>query len=187
MAPDAGEVENDTSHSGAPTRLQGVAGKLPFEAVVAEHGARVLKVCRALLGPHDAQDAWSETFLAALRAYPELESGANVQGWLATIAHRKAVDVLRSRDRIRPVAEVPDRPAVERADGRDLDLWSALAALADKQRAVVVHHYVGGLGYREIAQIVGGTEAAARRAGADGVASLRRRLVTRVESRGGVA
>ena len=42
----------------------------PFEEVVAEHGPTVLRVCRAVLGPVDAEDAWSETFLAALRAYP---------------------------------------------------------------------------------------------------------------------
>jgi len=42
----------------------------PFEQAVTVHGAAVLRVCRALLGTHDAEDAWSETFLAALKAYP---------------------------------------------------------------------------------------------------------------------
>ena len=42
--------------------------KQRFEKVVAQHGGTVLRVCRVLLGAHDAQDAWSETFLAALRA-----------------------------------------------------------------------------------------------------------------------
>ena len=37
---------------------------------MAEHGAMVLRVCRAVLGPGDADDAWSETFLAALRVKP---------------------------------------------------------------------------------------------------------------------
>ena len=40
----------------------------PFEQVVEEHGPRVLRVCRAILGYHEAEDAWSETFLAALQA-----------------------------------------------------------------------------------------------------------------------
>ena len=51
----------------------------PFEDVVAEHGATVLRVCRAVVGPVDAEDAWSETFLSALRAYPDLPAGANVE------------------------------------------------------------------------------------------------------------
>lgn len=46
--------------------------KEPFEKVVAAHGGTVLRVCRAVLGVHtDADDACSETFLAAMRAYEE--------------------------------------------------------------------------------------------------------------------
>jgi DNA-directed RNA polymerase specialized sigma24 family protein len=45
----------------------------PFDAVVAEHGPVVLRMCRATLSSADADDAWSETFLGALRAYPGLE------------------------------------------------------------------------------------------------------------------
>ena len=70
--------------------------KKPFEQVVTEHGATVLRVCRAVVGPADADDAWSETFLAALRAYPDLPATANVEAWLVTIAHRKAIDVRRA-------------------------------------------------------------------------------------------
>ena len=69
---------------------------------MAEHGATVLRVCRAVVGPVDAEDAWSETFLSALRAYPDLPADANVEAWLVTIAHRRAVDVGRARSR-RPV------------------------------------------------------------------------------------
>ena len=58
----------------------------PFEGVVRAHGSTVLRVCRALAGPHDADDAWSETFLSALRAWPDLPEDANVAGWLVTIA-----------------------------------------------------------------------------------------------------
>ena len=67
----------------------------PFERVVADHGEVVLRVCRALLEPADADDAWSETFLAALRAYPDLRPDSNVRGWLVTIAHRKTSIALR--------------------------------------------------------------------------------------------
>jgi len=144
----------------------------PFEQIVAEHGPMVLRVCRAVLGEADAEDAWSETFLAALKAYPELPAGANVQAWLVTIAHRKAVDVTRAQARRPvPVGEVPDRPG--RADGWDGDLWDALARLPDKQRTAVAYHYLAGLPYREIAEITGGSTDAARRAAADGIKALR--------------
>ena len=85
--------------------------KQPFEKVVEEHGRTVLRVCRALLVSHDADDAWSETFLSAMRGYPELPETANVEAWLVTIAHRKAIDVLRSRKRQPvPVEEVTEAP-----------------------------------------------------------------------------
>ena len=150
--------------------------KQPFERVVADHGATVLRVCRAVLGPHaDAEDAWAETFLAALRAYPALPEDANVEAWLVTIAHRKAIDVTRARARRAvPMAEPPDRESSSGApDGGEPDLWAALAELPDKQRMAVAYHYLGGLAYTEVAGLLGGSTEAARRAAADGVKRLR--------------
>jgi len=150
--------------------------KQPFEKVVARHGDTVLRVCRVLLGVHDAEDAWSETFLAALRAYPDLPDTANTEAWLVTIAHRKAIDVLRARKRQpAPVEEVPETPTALGVPGtEDAELWEAVTALPEKQRQAVAYHYVAGLPYAEIAEIVGGTTDAARRAAADGIRNLRR-------------
>ena len=147
----------------------------PFEQIVAEHGPMVLRVCRAVLGPGEADDAWSETFLAALKAYPELPADANVEAWLVTIAHRKAIDVTRATARRPvPVEELPERASSSgRPESWDGDLWDALARLPDKQRATVAYHHLAGLPYREIAEILGGTADAARRAAADGIKALR--------------
>ena len=160
----------------------------PFEQIVTEYGPMVLRVCRAILGPVDAEDAWSETFLAALTAYPGLGEDANVEAWLVTIAHRKAIDSTRARAR-RPIltgtgvaGDRPDTPAAAdvqaaglgRPEDWDGDLWAALRALPEKQRLVVAYHYLAGLPYAEIAAVVGGTTDAARRAAADGIRNLRR-------------
>jgi RNA polymerase sigma factor (sigma-70 family) len=146
----------------------------PFEQIVSQHGATVLRVCRALLGPVDAEDAWSETFLSALKAYPELDAGANVEAWLVTIAHRKAIDSRRAEARRAiPVAEVPEI-AGSSDDGWDADLWAALKCLPDKQRQAVAYHHLAGLPHRDVAAIVGVSEAAARRSAADGIAALRK-------------
>lgn len=148
----------------------------PFEDVVTQHGATVLRVCRAIVGPVDAEDAWSDTFLSALRAYPELPAGANVEAWLVTIAHRRALDVGRARSR-RPIPTdtLPER-ADTRADpaARDPDLWAALQRLPDKQRHAVAYHHIGGLPFAEIATILGNSPDAARRAAADGIKTLRK-------------
>jgi DNA-directed RNA polymerase specialized sigma24 family protein len=53
------------------------------------------------------------------------------------------------------------------------DLWAAVAALPDKQRMVIAYHYLGGLPYQDVAELVGGSADAARRAAADGVKRLR--------------
>ncbi|AKU15446.1 RNA polymerase sigma factor [Luteipulveratus mongoliensis] len=151
----------------------------PFEQVVAEHGATILRVCRAVLGPGaDADDAWSETFLAALKAWPEQNRIANVEAWLVTIAHRKAIDITRARARHAvPVAEVPDEVTTRGVPGaHDQDLWDAVARLPDKQRHAVAYHHVAGLPHAQIAEILGGTAESARRAAADGIKNLRRSL-----------
>ena len=150
----------------------------PFHRVVERHGATVLRVCRAVVGPDDADDAWSETFLAALRAYPELPAGANVEAWLVTIGHRKAIDLLRARARRAvPSSDLPTIPTTpeEREDGRP-ELYAALAQLTDRQRQSVAYHHVAGLPYAEVALILGGSTDAVRRAAADGMAKLRKLL-----------
>lgn len=117
----------------------------------------------------------AETFLAALRAYPTLRPDSNVEAWLVTIAHRKAIDQARAAAR-RPITvdHLPDRPTLSEADRWDGDLWAALHALPLKQRAAVAYHYLAGLPYAEVAAIIGGSADAARRASADGIATLRK-------------
>ncbi|WP_210401834.1 sigma factor-like helix-turn-helix DNA-binding protein, partial [Dietzia sp. HMSC21D01] len=61
-------------------------------------------------------------------------------------------------------------------DEVDPHIWDAVAALPTRQRLCVAYRYLGGLRYAEIAELTGGTEAAARRAAADGIAALRRTL-----------
>lgn len=160
--------------------------QVPFERAVEAHGARVLRVVRAVLGPGaDAEDAWSETFLSALRAWPDLPDDADVAGWLVTIAHRKAVDVVRASARRGTVVEQPPEPgrrtrpsgapaAGSTAHVAALDLVAAVAALPPRQREAVAYHHLAGLPHTQVARLTGRTPAAVRRAAADGVAALRR-------------
>ena len=149
----------------------------PFEEIVAEHGARVMRVCRALLGPADAADAWSETFLSALQAYPRLPVGSNIRGWLVTIAHRKAIDQLRGAARkSEPAREVPEVVAAEPEREDDDELRAALDALPPKQRGAVIYRFLGELSYAEVGELLGSNATAARRSAADGLASLRKHL-----------
>jgi RNA polymerase sigma factor (sigma-70 family) len=151
-----------------------VTVRQPFETVVIDHGLTVLRVCRAVVGPVDADDAWSETFLSALRAYPDLPAGANIEAWLVTIAHRKAIDITRDRKRhALPTDIVPETSTTPHHESDD-DLVDALARLPAKQKQAVAYHYLADLPYSEVAAILGGSTDAARRAAADGIATLRR-------------
>ena len=155
-----------------------MSNKLPFEAIVEMHGPTVLRVCLAVVGAADADDAWSETFLSAMKAYASLPDDAHVEAWLVTIAHRRAIDAGRARSRravpTDAMADCAGRPEPLEPDP---ELMDALEALPDKQRRAVAYHYLGGLPYADVAAILGGTAEAARRAAADGIATLRRSTI----------
>ncbi len=152
-------------------RLPNVTVRQPFAAVVTDYGPVVMRVCRAVLGPVDADDAWSETFLSAMKAYPDLPAGANLEAWLVTIAHRKAIDVTRAR-----TSTHPDRPtARHRESGAARSRRrSGPGRATTQQKRAVAYHCLAGLPYADVADLLGGSADAARRAAADGIASLRR-------------
>ncbi|HWG73566.1 MAG TPA: RNA polymerase sigma factor [Acidimicrobiales bacterium] len=148
----------------------------PFEEIVAEHGLVVMRVLRSVLGFDDADDAWSETFIAAMRAYPDLRQGSNIRGWLVTIAHHKAIDQIRKTNRSpRPRDGLPDVAIDDDlAEHGHAGLRAALARLPPKQRGAVTYRYLGDLSYAEVAALLGSSEEAARRSAADGIANLRK-------------
>lgn len=150
--------------------------KYLFEQAVKEHGQTVLRVCRAVLGPNlDAEDAWSEAFLAALQAWPELPEDTNVEAWLVRVAHRKAIDIIRAHARHAiPTDDLPEQTSSLGNPGSDEHgLWAEVGALPERQRLAVAYHYLGGLPHAETAALIGGSTDAVRRAAADGIKSLR--------------
>ena len=131
-------------------------------------------MCRVIVGIHDAEDAWSKTFLAAMRAYPDLPDEASAETWLVSIAHRTATSVLGARmHQPAPTVELGEESALTGALGEESgDLWRAVAALPEKQRQATAYHYIAGLARPETAGIPGGTPDSARRAAADGARKL---------------
>jgi RNA polymerase sigma factor (sigma-70 family) len=148
----------------------------PFQTLLDEHAADLHRYLVATAGPHDGDDCFQETVIAALRAYPGLRSAENLRGWLFTIAHRKVIDVARARERrADPVAEPPEVPYTEAMpDGTGDSLWSAVATLPTKQRSAVVQRYLFDRPYAEIADVIGSSEDAARQNVRAGLQTLRR-------------
>lgn len=151
----------------------------PFQRFLDAHADPVLRFLIASVGRHDADDAFQETFLSALRAYDRLTPGSNLRGWVLTIAHRKALDIhrLRARNPV-PVAELEHHAGIAPAPdpGARGDAWELVRTLPPRQRAVLTLRHAGDLTYAEIATVLGGSEDAARRAAADGLKSLRKEL-----------
>lgn len=147
----------------------------PFQVLIDEHAAEVMAVLRGAVGREGAEDCFQETFLSALRAYPQLDDVRNLRGWLLTIAHRKAVDHHRARGRQPvPVAEVRETAVEDLLP--DKSIWTVVGALPPKQRAAVTLRYAGDLPHAEIAAALGCSPEAARRSLHEGMKRLRKEL-----------
>ena len=154
-----------------------MTAKPPFDQLVRDHGARSARLS-AVLGPVDADDAWSETFLAGLRAYPGPAGRRRPRG-LAGHDRLPEGDRRRPRRQRRatPIAEQDDRVSTLGQPGSgDDELADAVRSLPDKQRSAVTLHYLADLPYAQVAAELGGTPEAARRAVSDGLRTLRKRL-----------
>ena len=145
----------------------------PFERFYDQHRNAVFGHLVRLLGRQRADDAFQETFLRALRAYPKLEHGRHLKAWIFTIATRVAVDETRKR---RPEPVVHQELGLDGERPAYAQLEHLAGELPDKERAAVVLRYAYDLPYEQIAEALDSTEDAARQAASSGVRRLRRRL-----------
>jgi RNA polymerase sigma factor (sigma-70 family) len=145
----------------------------PFQKLLDAHGRDVHRFLIATVGPFDADDCYQETWLSALRAYPRLRDSSNLKGWVLTIAHRKAIDHLRSRNRRAvPMEELPEREAQAQSPPDD-GLWSLVRELPPKQRTALALRFLADGPYAEIGSVMGTSEDAARRNVHEGLRKLR--------------
>lgn len=140
----------------------------------------VVKVVR---DPAMAEEVTQEVYLELWRLAPRYEPGrGSARSWIATIAHRRAVDRVRSeqarRDRdqrdaertVRPYDEVSERVVDDLDEGR---LRRALEALSETQWEAVRLAYYGGMTYREVAVLLEVPEGTIKTRIRDGLIKLR--------------
>ena len=144
----------------------------PFERFYEEQRGPVLAQLRGMLGRDAAEDAFQETFLRALRAYPTLKHGRHLRAWALAIARNVAVDALRRR-RVTS-AEVPDLESVDEPLPYE-ELRRLTAELPRKERAAVFLRYGYDLSYEDIGTALGSSAEAARQAASSGVRRLRKK------------
>ena len=149
-------------------------------ALVARHGASMMRTARASLGraaPGEAEDVVQEAWVAALST-ESLPTG-DVGAWLRAIAVRKALDVRRTRAR-RPEAalDAARDPGVGDESSRVtvLAVREALEQLSPADRATLVLADLEGRGMAEVARILGRTEVAVRLRASRARRKLRRLL-----------
>jgi RNA polymerase sigma-70 factor (ECF subfamily) len=143
------------------------------ELLVREHAAFVYRVAYSVLrNGHDAEDAVQETFLRVVRHSAELPNVREQRAWLARIAWRIAIDRRRQQavqpalDDEQAVARLRDAaPGAERQliDAEMLSLLERLvSSLPADQRDALTLSTVEELSGREIAEILGVSEASVR-------------------------
>jgi RNA polymerase sigma factor (sigma-70 family) len=153
----------------------------PFQVLIDRYAVELNRYLVVVAGPGEAADAFQDVMVAALRAYPSLTDDRNLKGWLFTVARHQTID--RYRRTARRPAEVAlvtaggaPAPAHDESFADEAGLWRAVAALPPKQREAVVLRYVADLPYKDIASMVGGTEAAARQNVREALKNLRQEV-----------
>jgi RNA polymerase sigma factor (sigma-70 family) len=149
----------------------------PFQALLEAHRTDVYRFLVATAGPSEADDAFQETWIAALRAYPGLRRADNLRAWLFRIAQNKSIDAHRARGRRAvPVAAVPEGASPAAAIDEEPELWARVRELPEKQRTAVFCRAVLGMPYDELAVLLESSEDAARRNVHEGLKRLREEL-----------
>ncbi|KSW21571.1 ECF RNA polymerase sigma factor SigK [Cellulomonas sp. B6] len=137
-----------------------------------------------LRDPDHAAEVTQEVMVEVWRTAPRFEPArGSARAWAATLAHRRAVDRVRSvqaqrrRDQAVLDADAP-RPYDEVAEEVEGNLEAArvrhcLGGLTDTQRTAVELAYYGGLSYREVAARLGAALPTVKSRIRDGLLRLR--------------
>jgi RNA polymerase sigma-70 factor (ECF subfamily) len=146
------------------------------------HGV-VLQVVR---DPAQCEEVTQEAFVELWRLAPRYDAfRGSVRSWATTLAHRRAIDRVRSeqaaRDRTEREAEKRVLPLHDVAEQvvATLDatrVRRALARLTDMQRQALELAYFGGHSYRQVAQLLNVPEGTIKTRIRDGMIRLRDEL-----------
>ena len=129
--------------------------------------ARVYGLIRRVLrDPAQAEEVTQEVMVEVWRTAARFDSAkGSATAWVFTIAHRRAVDRVRSEEagaeRVRRVAavsaETPYDDVVEAATARieQQQVRRCLEGLTELQREAITLAYYGGHSYREVADLLG--------------------------------
>ncbi|HWP72209.1 MAG TPA: RNA polymerase sigma factor [Gemmatimonadaceae bacterium] len=139
-------------------------------ALVERHAAALARYVGSL-GERDAADeVVQDTFVRAFASLEHFRGDSSLRTWLFTIARRLVVDRRRAFRRRREVGNLEDVDAATEYTALDgliaseaqRKVWGAVGKLSPTQREVFLLRVNEGLSYKEIADVAGTTEGAAR-------------------------
>ncbi|PWD51793.1 RNA polymerase subunit sigma [Serinibacter arcticus] len=178
-------VHDDVERLASLLRASADGDQSAFAQVYDAIGPLVYGTClRVLRDPDLASEAMQDVMLEAWRTAASFDADrGSAKAWLATMAHRRAVDRVRSvqaqrtrdeqdavRSYVREVDEVSDE-VLRRADAERVA--HCLGGLTDTQRESVTLAYWDGLSYREVAERLGAALPTIKSRIRDGLTRLR--------------
>jgi RNA polymerase sigma-70 factor (ECF subfamily) len=131
-----------------------------FDELVGRFYDRLHRLAYTMAGPGAATDLVQETFLAALRSFPNFRGEAQLSTWLISILRNRYSLHLRGRRKTMASLESEGRqiaaPAPDRGDMEEgLRLvFDCVKDLPEDLRGTLVLFYVEGLKYAEIARVM---------------------------------
>lgn len=138
-----------------------------LEALYQRYGGACYRLACRIIGDHHlAQDAVQQVFLSLWQGHGYESSRGSVGTWLLSVAHHKAVDLVRREaGRRRRLASFQELVEVEAAGpGPGDEAWarlraehtrSALRELTPEHREVLLLAYYGGYTQQQIAEMTG--------------------------------
>jgi RNA polymerase sigma-70 factor, ECF subfamily len=155
-----------------------------FDELVRRYQRPIFHLCmRYLRNQADAKDVAQRTFVKVFQSLESFRAESSFRTWLYRIAINMSLNHIRDHRREQP-AEIRDEALTRRAtgpqriiSGEDADLLrEAIAELPPKQRTVLELRVYDELSFREVAELVGSTENAAKVNFHHAVKKLRTRL-----------
>ena len=138
--------------------------------IVERHAGPLARFAASLGVREDVEEIVQDTFVRAFGSLEGFRGESSLRTWLFTILRRLVLDRRRARAR-RPIAvPVEESDAITEFDALDgmvagetqRRVQEAMASMTPTQRVVFTLRVAEGLSYKEIAEVAGTTEGAAR-------------------------
>jgi RNA polymerase sigma factor (sigma-70 family) len=136
-----------------------------FRELFRRYAPVVLRLVRRNVSIEDAHDLVQLTFLHLHRGRKDFRRGARLRPWLCAIAinvRRQYLRAMKHRESVAPAPDMGEKLAAPPTSDVVGKVRAALAELSGDQQEVIVLHWVEGLSFREVADVVGASLSAVK-------------------------